>query len=68
MERDLPRDGCVGVSLERNSLERKDAHLEQELQRKRQKRVRIVIQDDKKSPRSTKDKRTKKGSMLIRTH
>ena len=36
MERDLCRDGCVGVNLER-----KDEYLEQ-LQRQRQKRTRII--------------------------
>ena len=37
MERDLLRDGCVGVNLER-----KDEYLEQELQRKSQQRIRII--------------------------
>ena len=37
MERDLCRDGCVGVNLER-----KDEYLEQQLQRQRQKRISII--------------------------
>ena len=37
MERDLCRDGCVGVNLER-----KDEYLEQQLQRQRQKRIKII--------------------------
>ena len=55
MERDLPRDGCVGVSLGR-----KDAHLEQELQRKRQKRV-FLKQDDRNrsARRKTRGQRKK---------
>ena len=37
MERDLCRDGCVGVNLER-----KDEYSERQLQRQRQKRIRII--------------------------